>query len=163
MSRSAVLAVVAVVAVVLGWWLWPGDAARVRRICHELAETVSVPSDEQDLGRVARAARLSKLLTDDVVARFEGEAFQLDGRDQVLGLVARLRPPRGLTVTFDAIDVLVADDGMSATATTTATAREPDANGGPDTVDVRAVTLTFRKTDAWQLADALVRDAGLPR
>lgn len=163
MMRTRGLLVIGLLAAASAWWLWPSDAERIRRVCRDLAEVVSIPAAEADIARITRVARLSALLHPDLFVQFEQEDVRLDGRDQVAGFAARVRPARGLTVSLGDIEVSVEADGARAVATTTATAREPGVDGGPDTVDVRVLALTFVKGDAWQLADATVRDPGFPR
>lgn len=148
----------AVSVMALGWWWYPTDARRIRAACHDLAQRVSVPPREADVTRVSRLAGLARHFAPDIDVEVEGMEAQIEGRDQVAALAARLSAsPLGITVTLDDLEVTIGEDRQSAEARALATAREPDPRGGPDIVEQRLLTLRWSKGEAgWRLAHVLV-------
>ena len=158
MRRGPVVYVLLAVVAVAAWWFWPTDRRRIIAAGRALAEAASIPASEPDLARVTRAAALSRLLTPGVRLIGPTGRVAIDGREAVLGLATRLRPPRGLTVTIGDLDPSFSDDGTTAIARTQVTLREPGAAGGPDSVDVRQVEMTWIRADVWQVSQIAVQD-----
>jgi hypothetical protein len=114
-SAGAVLAAAAVAGLV--WWLLPGDERRIRALLHEVAGELTVAAGEEALARAARAARIGQRLSPDVRIEEAGTARALDGRDDVVGVLATGFAAAGLvTVDLLELEVDVADDGLRATA-----------------------------------------------
>ncbi len=143
---------VVVAAAVVAWWIWPTDTRRIVAATRQLAEAASIPKSEPDLARVTRAATLSRLLAVDVRLVGPSGRTAIEGRDAALGLATRLRPPEGLEVSVGDLEVVVDDDGRTATSRTVVTLREPGADGAPDGLDVRPVAMGWTKADRWQLS-----------
>lgn len=144
------------------WWFWPTDTRRIVAATHELADAASIPKSEPDLARVTRAATLSRLLAVDVRLVGPSGRTAIEGREAALGLATRLRPPQGLLVTVGEVEVVVDADGRTATSRTTVTLREPGADGAPDSLDVRPITMTWAKGDTWQLSQVTVPEGDEP-
>jgi hypothetical protein len=160
---SARLAAPAVVALaVAAWWFWPTDTRRIVAATRQLAEAASIPKSEPDLARITRAATLSRLLAVDVRLVGPSGRTAVEGRDAAMGLATRLRPPQGLLVSVGEVEVVVDDDGRTATSRTTVTLREPGADGAPDALDVRPVAMSWTKGDRWQLSQIDVLDGDEP-
>lgn len=151
----APLAAIATVAA-LWWWLFPSEARQVRRASLDLAELVSVPADEPDLARAARASRLGQRLANDLLVGVAERPDLSASKEQVLTYVARFfTSPGGITVRLDQLDVEVEDPGLRARVRAVATAREPDLRGGPDLVEARDVVLELAKVErTWLLVRA---------
>jgi hypothetical protein len=148
--------VVAAVAGAVFFW-WPNEEAKVRRRLDALAETVSIPPKEQDLARVARAARSRGFFTDDVAVEFEGFGEPLiRGRDAIVGMMARpWGTSHGVHVELSNIRITIDENrtGAEARFDARAVSLEPGAN--PPTLDGRMVVLTMRKVDGtWMVAHA---------
>ena len=152
MNRRAIAGVVALLLALLAFWYWPTDRRRIIAAGRELARVASIPAGEPDLGRITRAAALSRLLAPGVRLVGPTGRVAIDGREPALGLATRLRPPRGLTVSIEDLDPSFAEDGRTATSRTTVTLREAAAEGGADSVDAREVEMTWTRGDAWQLS-----------
>ena len=118
-----------------------------------IAESLSVPQNDGELGRIARMAALRNVLAPGVAvstgvsARPGAEVPpELVGRDTVLALVGRWVPPAG-GVTIEFVDAQVTLDASRATAQVYCTAR---VSSGPDerpVVDARELTIGFSKLD----------------
>jgi len=108
------LIIVAAVAAVT-WWLFSSDERRIRSGLEELAQTASIPANEQELGRAARLSRLGRLLTNDVVLD-AGQPFgSVNGRETLLGLAAQVRAlPGGLRVELKDVTVAARPNGHPA-------------------------------------------------
>lgn len=154
--RLTAPAVVAVAAA--AWWFWPTDTRRIAAATSQLAEAASIPKNEPDLSRVTRAATLSRLLAADVRLVGPSGRAVVEGRDAALGLATRLRPPQGLSVSVGEVEVVVDADGRTATSRTVVTLREPGADGAPDTVDARAVAMSWARNDQWQVTEVTVTE-----
>jgi hypothetical protein len=151
-----------VVLVIAAWWFWPTDTRRIVAATMQLAEAASIPKSEPDLARVTRAATLSRLLAVDVRLVGPSGRTAVEGRDAAMGLGTRLRPPQGLLVSVGEVEVVVDDDGRTATSRTVVTLREPGAQGAPDTVDARAVAMNWARNDRWQVTEVTVLEGEEP-
>ena len=152
MNRKGLLAGIAVLVLAAAWWWWPTDRNRIVAASQELAETVSVPPSEPDLARVTRAARLSRLLTQDFRLVDPQGRTVVDGRDAAIGFATKLQPPRGLQVSVGELEPEIASDGLTARARTVITLREPGEGDGPESAESRTVLLDWTKGEAWALA-----------
>jgi ketosteroid isomerase-like protein len=148
----------ALVLAIVAWWFWPTDTRRIVAATTQLAEAASIPKSEPDLARVTRAATLARLLAVDVRLVGPSGRAAIDGREAALGLATRLRPPEGLVVSVGEVEVVVEGDGRTATSYTTVTLREPGADGAPDTVDARAVAMSWARNDRWQVTEVTVQE-----
>ncbi len=154
MTRTRWLWSVGVVLAALAIYRWwgPGDERRIRRVLDELAAVASQPAGD-GVASLARAAALGRFFTEDVVID-PGAPFQvIRGRDTLVALAAKVRPPAGeWEVQFVDVDVQVADDQMTAVAHLTATVRGA-VPGDTRALEARELVVAFRKTDgAWRIA-----------
>jgi ketosteroid isomerase-like protein len=159
-TRWIAIGVAAVVAAAALYTWWPSDERQVRKRLEALAETASVPAEEADLARLARAQRLRASLREDVRVEFErAEWPPIVGRDPVSALVANSWPQAsgGLTVELEDLSITVAADRASADARFKARLVSLDSSGEPSALDGRMVSLTLRKVDGeWLVASARI-------
>jgi hypothetical protein len=163
--RHGLLAVV-IVAFAVG--CGDTDERAIRNQMSAVAESLTVPENDGELGRVARIATLRNLLAPDIAvstgAPRPGAEVppELVGRDAVLALAGRWVPPAG-GVTIEFVDMQVTMDAGRSTAQVYCTAR---ISSGPDDrplVDARELTIGFARIDgSWLIAsvrpeDTLVR------
>jgi hypothetical protein len=88
--KRALQILLAVVLLAAGFWLWrvlfPSDEARILRLLQQVAESVSAPPGEGNIGHVRRINRLIGFLTPDVTIRFapmSDRGLELNGRDEL--------------------------------------------------------------------------------
>lgn len=85
MKTNGSVYVAVVLAVLAGyfgyqWWYNPTRAVKLR--LGQVAEALSVPAGDTDLGRVARLAQLRRYLADDIHVRAGSAASELASRDR---------------------------------------------------------------------------------
>jgi hypothetical protein len=164
MRPRVLVAVLTVVAAACG----DSDERAIRSRMSSMAETLTVPEGEGELGRMARVAALRTALAPDVRVSIDAarpgspSSSDVAGRDAVLALVGRWAPPAGgVDVEFVDVQVTLDDDG--ATATVYCTAKAASGNDDRPTVDARELTIGFAKIDGtWLITsvrpeDTLVR------
>jgi hypothetical protein len=133
-----------------------------------IAESLSVPANDSELGRVARVASLSKAFAPDVrvttgVAPRPGAQVppEIVGRESLLALAGRwIPPPGGLVVEF--VDVQVTLDDGGANASVYCTARMTSGEEQP-IVDARELTVGFSKVDGEWLVTSVRPEDTLSR
>ena len=146
-----------------------GDERAIRNQMSAVAEALTVPSNDGELGRVARIAAVRNVLAPDisvstgVTARPGAEVPpELIGRDAVLALAGRwVPPPGGVTVEF--VDVQVTVDDSRVNAQVYCTAR---VSSGPEErpiVDARELTVGFSKIDGTWLITSVRPEETLVR
>jgi hypothetical protein len=165
-ARHTFLAgVIAVCAVACG----DSDERAIRNQMSAIAESLTVPENDGELGRIARIAALRNVLAPDIavstgVAARPGAEVPpaLVGRDAVLALVGRWVPPAG-GVTIEFVDMQVTLDASRVGAQVYCTARISSGTDERPVVDARELTIGFSKIDgSWLIAsvrpeDTLVR------
>lgn len=145
------------------------DERAIKNQMSAIAESLSVPENDGELGRIARLAVLRKVLAPGIAVSTGASPRpaaevppELVGRDAVLALVGRWVSPAG-GVTIEFVDMQVTLDATRATAQVYCTAR---ISSGPDerpVVDARELTIGFSRMDgSWLIAsvrpeDTLVR------
>jgi len=151
-SAGAVLAAAAVAGLV--WWLLPGDERRIRALLHEVAGELTVAAGEEALARAARAARIGQRLSPDVRIEEAGTARALDGRDDVVGVLATGFAAAGLvTVELLELEVDVAADGLRATARAVARVSRTDQPDASSAAEDWPLELELEKVDGtWFVA-----------
>ena len=163
--QTFLFGVVVAIAVACG----DNDERAIRNQMSAIAESLSVPANDGELGRIARIAALRNVLAPDIAVSTGASSRpvaevppELVGRDAVLALAGRWVPPGG-GVTIEFVDVQVTLDASRATAQVYCTAR---ISSGPDerpVVDARELTIGFSRIDgSWLVAsvrpeDTLVR------
>jgi hypothetical protein len=138
-----VLGALLVGAAIFKWW--PSDERAVRQQLDAVADTLTVPSTDADLSRVARLAELRGYLAPDVRVRFAG--LDLPSRDALLALVEGWRlPPGGVFVEFaDERVTLPGDDTADVRLTAKITSR--DERTGEPAVDAHDTEVRLAKRD----------------
>jgi len=149
----AAIAIAAVAAVAVRSIFW-SDARLVRRQLGAMANAASAPANESEIDRVARAARLSRMMTDGVIIR-QGASSFVGGRQAVAGWVLQ-----GVTE-FGPFKVALSDQRVSLedarTATVFATVSLAPDKLGISPPDPRQVHVTLTKVDGeWLLSAAEV-------
>lgn len=129
-----------------------GEEAAIRSRLTALVGEANKPAAE-GLALVAHAASVGDYFTPDTVVDLGAGSTPIQGREMLIGMVARLQPrTAAYRVELDDVEVRVGEDGDAATveATVIVTPRRP----GPDEgVDAREFALTLTKTDGvWRIA-----------
>ena len=152
---------VVVLVVLLAAGYFRSERRQIRRQLDGLAESASMGGDASDIERLARAARLARFFTEDVIIRTstDNSAF-VGGRRAVAAMAAQTSAERRtLKVSLDDVEIEVTD-ATTATADMTAviSSNSPDA----ESVDLREVSVTLRRENgAWLIAQAQVLPAGV--
>lgn len=135
------------------------DERAIRNQMSAIAESLTVPSNDGELGRIARIAALRTVLAPQITvstgtsdrsgAQIRSE---LVGRDAVLALVGRWAPPAG-GVTIEFVDTQVTVDANRVNAQVYCTARISSGPEDRPVVDAREITIGFSKIDgSWLIA-----------
>ena len=159
-TRAIGMLVVALVAYLAWGWLVPSEEDRVRAAVSALAESLS--SDATDpIGQVTALARLRTQLTADVIVT-AGSGAEIRGRDAVAGVWQRVRASASAArVRIVDLDVVVAEDGVTATADGVAEVTL-ERSGVPER-ELREARATFVAEDGeWRLSAARLVEAITP-
>ena len=155
MSRRKLLALfgIALLVAAAAAFFW-SDTRAIRRQLKAMAVAGTVRADESDLERVARAARLSQLLADNVIIRKDASSF-IGGRQAVVGWAMQAAQIFGpVSVAFDHEEIVVNKD---ATATVFMMVNVTGNNPRVAYPEPRQVHLTMSKIDGrWLLSEAEV-------
>ncbi len=124
------------------WWFNPTRAVKLR--LGQVAEALSVPAADTDLGRVTRLAQLRHYLADDIHVRAGSAAPELTSRDQVLGAISRWTPPPGgWDVAFADVQIVMESDSAAhAFLSVEITTRDPQ---GQPSMDARDASVDLGK------------------
>ena len=124
------------------WWFNPTRAVKLR--LGQVAEALSVPADDTDLGRVTRLAQLRRYLADDIHVRAGSVARELTSRDQLVGAISRWTPPPGgWDVAFADVQIAMESDSAAhAFLSVEITTRDPQ---GQPSMDARDASVTLGK------------------
>ena len=146
-----------------------GDERAIRARMDSIAQALTVPANEGELGRIARIASLSSGLAETIeistgVTTSAGAtgSEEFVGRDAVLGLAARWAPPAG-GVTVEFVDVQVTLGGGAATAQVYCTAQAMSGPAERPLVDARELTVGLSKIDGEWLVSSVRPEATLAR
>jgi hypothetical protein len=145
------------------------DERAIRNQLSVIGESLTVPPNDGDLGRIARIATLRNALAPDIqvsigVPGGPGSRIPsaIAGRDAVLALAGRWAPPAG-GVTVEFVDTQVTMHENRAGAQVYCTARVTSGPPEHPVVDARELMISFVKLDgAWVVSavrpeDTLVR------
>src|SRR5438445_1562447 len=149
MKSNGSIYVAAVFAVLAGyftyqWWFNPSRAVKKR--LGEVAAALSIPSQEMEVGRIARVAQLRKYLAPDIRVRVGDPPQEITPRDTVLALVTGFRPAADdFYVRFTDTQVFV--DAAAAHAYMTIEVITPDRQSGQPTIDSRSASVDLTKVD----------------
>lgn len=141
--------ILALAVIGLGFWLWktffPDDAQLIHKHLAATAKAASVSGNESALARLGSIAELGDCFTPDVEMKFDVPRqghFEVSGRDEILGLAARVRASgRSITVEFLDVTVLMSDDKLAATAGLTLRVKIP----GDDNFTVQEMKFSLKK------------------
>jgi hypothetical protein len=147
----------------------PGEERAIRNQLSDIAETLSVPANDGDLGRLSRIASLRKALAPDVqvttgVSARSGAPLpsEISGRDGVLAFVGRWSPPpAGVTVEF--VDVQVTLDDSRMNAQVYCTVQVMSGTAEKPVVDARELTIGFSRIDGEWLMTSIRPEETLSR
>lgn len=144
MGRITVVSLVSIVVIGLLVYLWwPSEERAIKRRLNELAEIVSLPETEPELGRVTRVAGVRGYLADDL--RIQTGSQEVS-RDAVLAVVGRFTPPPGgILVDFVDTQVTLAPDSTTADVYLTVKITTRDSRTGEPTLDAREATVGMAK------------------
>jgi hypothetical protein len=148
-----VAAMFAILAFYFSYQFWFNPARAVKRQLGEVAAVLSVPAGEQDIARLARFAKLRRLLAEDLRVRVGDR--DAPSRDAILAAVANFRPPPGgIDVQF--VDTKITlDSDTAAHADTHVELTTFDQRNGQPTVDAVDAKVTLEKReDRWVITTA---------
>lgn len=154
MGRTAFVSIVSFVAIGLLLYLWwPSEERAIERRLNELAEIVSLPETESELGRVTRVARVGGYLADDLRVQ---NGPQEVSRDAILAIVGRFRPPPGgILVEFVDAQVMLEPDSTTADVYLTVKITTRDTRTGEPTLDAREANVGMAKRNGdWVVTSA---------
>jgi hypothetical protein len=145
--KPVLVSFVSLVAIAfLAYYWWPTPERTIKNRLRGLAETLSVPVNDGDLGRVTRVAELRHYFADDVHVRTGAARSEITSRDALLGLVGGWTPPAGgWTIEFVDMQVTVGQESTAAQVYLTAKISGHDAQTGEATLDAREANLTMSK------------------
>jgi hypothetical protein len=140
---ALVLGALLVGAALFKWW--PSDGRAVRQQLDAVADTLTIPSTDTDLSRVARLAEFRGYFAPDVRVHFASQ--DLVSRDALLALVEGWSPPPGgvFVELADETLTLPGDDTADVHLTAKITAR--DARTGEPAVEVHDTEVRLAKRD----------------
>ena len=133
-----------------------------------IAEALTVPPSDGELGKIGRIAALRRALAPDIQLSTgvppPGAQIppEVSGRDAVLALAGRwVPPPGGVTVEF--VDVQVTLDGSRTTAQVYCSAKVTSGSPEKPLVDARELTVALAKRDDDWLVTSVRPEATLAR
>jgi ketosteroid isomerase-like protein len=167
-NRWLLLGGLAAAVALVGYFLMPSEERRVRARLDALVETLGTPSNEPDVARLARVARLRGYFADDAAVYFEREDHEpIRGRDQILGLAAGALTQLGpFSVELQNLRIAIREGAAVADVRFESRLVSRDPKADPATLDGRAVGLTLTKIDGtWLVSSARVgeRDDSIRR
>ena len=154
----------ALLAVIVGgaaFFLWPGEASRVRARVLAAADAISAHPGEGDFDRLARLAGLAKTLSPDIVVEPEPGGPAIRGREAVAALATQLSTAAGpQRIELSDLEVTL-DEGSShavvtavAHVTSTVAGAEP-AGGAAAGFDGDVIRVELARTaDGWLITRA---------
>lgn len=160
-SRSYYVVFVVLVAIAAApYFLWPSEERAVRNRLRGLAEALSIPDRDSDVGRVTRFAQLRRYFADDVDIKSGAADPQSISRDAVLAAIGSWTPPPGgLAIEFVDVQVTIAPDAATAKVYFTAKISTHDARTGDPTVDAREAHVGMVKRNGeWIVASVETTD-----
>lgn len=144
-------ATAALVALAFGACAW-GEEAAIRRRLNGFVEQANRPPAE-GLALASHAASMGDYFTDGVTVDLGPGTTRIEGRDMLIGMVARLQPrTAAYQLRLDDTDIRVAEDGLTAGVAVTISIipRNPAPGEGPDP---REFALNMEKTaGTWRIA-----------
>lgn len=151
-----IAALAAVVAMWFAWgWFFPSEEARIRTVLHSIADIVSAGAAEGEMARLGRVARLRDAFHPDLSVD-AGPPFRgLQGREAVLGAVARTGGMLDeLDVSFSDVAIVLGEDGQAASVTLVAEARFREGQGAGRAYEARELDVRLvRHEGRWVVAD----------
>jgi len=158
-TRTLLALLVLAVAAVTAWKLWPSEERKVRSRLEALAAAARVPPNETGLARAARAAGVRQFFAEDVDVQLPAGAGQaLHGRDEIVGLAARMPvPPGGAKIELFDVTIEMGPEGDRADVRLNARMVTAEPRDAPQILDARMIALTLSKADGrWVVASVRV-------
>lgn len=136
------------------WWFNP--ARDVKRRLGDVAESLSMMSNEKDIDRLARLARLRRYLAGDIHVHV-GTAPEITSREVALGVVSGVRPATGWDIAFADVQIVM-ESKTTAHAFVSVEVTTRDAQDQPS-MDSRDASINLAKQDGeWVITRAEARD-----
>jgi hypothetical protein len=151
--RGVLAIAVATVAVIA----WRSRATADERAINARLEALrsEVNSSTKDgLGTAVRAAQIGSYFTDDAVVDLGGGAPPINGRETVMGMVARLQPrTAAFRMDLDDVSVEMVPDSDAADVLLTASFVRRSISTGEESLDAREYALVMSKAGGtWRIA-----------
>jgi hypothetical protein len=163
--RRGAIGIILVAAIGCG----DSDERAIRNQMSAIAEALTVPANDGELGRVTRLAAMRSVLAPEITistgagGRPGGQVPQeVVGRDAVLALAGRWAPPPG-GVTVEFVDMEVTLDDSRVNAQVYCTARVSSGSKERPLVDARELTAAFTKIDGMWLITSVRPEETLVR
>lgn len=134
------------------WWTRPSPAEReVRGLFDALAAEFN-SSTTDGLGTVARAARIGRYFSDDIVVELGEGSPPIQGRETLMGMAARLQPrTAAFELQLEDVQVDLVDPGQ-AEVTLTAVIRRRSLASGEESLDAREFSArVVHAAGKWQI------------
>lgn len=142
----------------LSWW-WNRPERQIERLLGHVASALSFEHRGTDIGALADITGLQSTLAPDLVVDSESPPGHLQGRQDVLAAVAKLRSAMSsLRVQF--FDAVIDVAGDAATTAVTAQVTTRDASGA-DLAEAYSVAMTLQRLEGrWVIRSARVQPGG---
>ena len=163
--RIAMLALAVTLAAACG----NSDERAIEQQMSAVAQALTVPANDGELGRIGRIASLRRALAPEIqlstgAAPRPGVQVpsEINGRDAVLALAGRWTPPPG-GVIVEFVDMQVTLDGSRTNAQVYCTAKSTSGSSEKPLVDARELTVSLAKVDGQWLVTAVRPENTLAR
>jgi hypothetical protein len=152
--RSTVAAALAVLALFVFWRTREGPDERAIRARLEALRVEVNASTIDGRGTAARAAQIGDYFTEDAVVDLGGGAAPIQGRDTLMGIVARLQPrTAAFRLELDDVGIEIVPGGAAADVLLTASFVRRMISTGEESRDAREFGLVVVKSDgAWRIS-----------
>ena len=143
-SSGTVVAAIVFLAMIAGavYRYWPSDEREIRRHLSNLAEALSIPSNDREVTRITRFAALREYFSPDLRVRIDGR--DTVGRDAVMARLEAVQPPPGgIAVEFVQIVIEPITDATKARVTLTAKVSKSEAGQLESKAEERFVSLAM--------------------
>ena len=163
--RIAMLTVALALAAACG----NSDERAIARQMSAIAQALTVPSNDGELGRIGRIASLRRALAPEIQLSTGASPrpgvqvpSEINGRDAVLALAGRWTPPPG-GVTVEFVDVQVTLDQSRTNAQVYCTAKVTSGSPEKPLVDARELTVALTRLDGEWLVTSVRPENTLAR